>query len=72
MWSLIYNTSAKVVQHASRLNNAFTEKGAFVVLVKISSVDGKDMLKPNTDSKINLSQLPQGWAIEEDLQFFFL
>jgi nicotinamidase-related amidase len=54
-------TGKEVVQNASRLINAFAEKGAFVVLVKISSVDGKDMLKPNTDSKINSAPLPKGW-----------
>lgn len=55
------HTGAQVVQNASKLINAFTEKGAFVVLVKVSSVDGKDMLKPNVDSKINSIQLPEGW-----------
>lgn len=56
-------TGAQVVQNASRLMNAFTEKGAFVVLVRVSSVDGKDMLKPSTDTdlKINLAQFPEGW-----------
>ena len=54
-------TGAEVVQNASRLINAFTEKGAFVVLVRVSSVDGKDMLKPSTDLKINSVQFPEGW-----------
>jgi len=54
-------TATQVVQNASRLMNAFTEKGAFVVLVRVSSVDGKDMLKPKTDSPINPVQLPEGW-----------
>ena len=54
-------TGEQVVQNASKLINAFTEKGAFIVLVRVSSVDGKDMLKPNTDSKINPVQLPEGW-----------
>jgi len=54
-------TATQVVQNASRLMNAFTEKGAFVVLVRASSVDGKDMLKPKTDSPINPVQLPEGW-----------
>jgi nicotinamidase-related amidase len=53
--------SEEVVQNASKLINAFTEKGAFVVLVKVSSADGKDMLKPNRDLKTNSTQLPQGW-----------
>jgi len=56
-------TGEQVVQSASKLVNAFTEKGAFVVLVRVSSVDGKDMLKPNTDlqNKSISVQLPQGW-----------
>jgi nicotinamidase-related amidase len=54
-------TGAQVVQNAHRLMNAFMEKGAFVVLVRVSSVDGKDMLKPNTDSPMNPMQLPEGW-----------
>jgi nicotinamidase-related amidase len=54
-------TGEQVVQKASRLINTFTSKGAFVVLVKVSSVDGKDMLKPNLDSKSNPSQFPEGW-----------
>ncbi len=54
-------TSEQVIQNASRLMNAFTDKGAFIVLVKVSSVDGKDMLNPNIDLKINPAQLPEGW-----------
>jgi nicotinamidase-related amidase len=56
-------SGAQVVQNASKLMNAFTAKGAFVVLVRVSSVDGKDMLKPNTDSPINPMQLPEGWDV---------
>lgn len=54
-------TSAQVIQKASRLANAFTEKGGFVVLVRVSSIDGKDMLKPRLDSPINSLQLSEGW-----------
>ncbi|HEX9061836.1 MAG TPA: isochorismatase family protein, partial [Clostridia bacterium] len=53
--------STQVVQNASNLINAFTEKGAFVVLVKVSSVDGKDMLKPKTDLKSKPLELSKGW-----------
>ncbi|WP_246590538.1 hypothetical protein [Paenibacillus sophorae] len=45
-------TGVQVVQNASRLINAFTKKGAFVVLVRVSTLDSKDMLKPNTDLKM--------------------
>lgn len=54
-------SKAQVVQNASKLINAFTEKGAFIVLVKVSSVDEKDMLKPNIDLKINPAQFQEGW-----------
>lgn len=54
-------TGAQVVQNASRLINAFTEKGAFVALVRVSTVDGKDMLKPSLDSKMNTLQFQEGW-----------
>jgi nicotinamidase-related amidase len=54
-------TGSQVVQNASRLVNAFTEKGAFVVLVKVSSVDGKDMFKPRIDSTTNPVQFQEGW-----------
>lgn len=54
-------TSAQVVQNASRLVRAFTEKGAFVVLVRVLSFDGKDMLRPKTDLKSTPLQLPEGW-----------
>jgi nicotinamidase-related amidase len=53
-------TAAQVVENASRLIHAFTEKGAFVALVKVSSVDGKDRLKPKTDLKRGPAQLPTG------------
>lgn len=56
-------TGAQVVQNASRLVNAFTDKGAFVVLVRVSSIDGKDMVKPNTDLQTNSGQYPAGWDI---------
>jgi nicotinamidase-related amidase len=54
-------TGAQVIQNASKMVHAFTEKGAFVVLVRVSSLDGKDMLKPETDLKMAPMQLPEGW-----------
>lgn len=53
-------TAAQVIENASRLIHAFTEKGAFVALVKVSSVDGKDRLKPRTDLKRSPAQLQKG------------
>lgn len=54
-------TGEQVICNASRLAEAFAERGAFVALVRVSSADGKDMLKPDTDMKINAIQLPEGW-----------
>ncbi|HEX3037665.1 MAG TPA: isochorismatase family protein [Oscillospiraceae bacterium] len=54
-------TGEQVVANASRLTEAFTEKGAFVVLVKVSTHDGKDMLRPKTDFKMPPVQFEEGW-----------
>lgn len=54
-------STVKVIQNASRLANAFTGKGAFVVLVRVTSVDGLDMLRPKADLKMNPLQRPEGW-----------
>jgi nicotinamidase-related amidase len=54
-------TGAQVVENASKLVHAFTQKGAFVVLVKVSSLDGKDMLQPLTDLKTQSISFPEGW-----------
>lgn len=53
------HTATQVVENASRLIHAFTEKGAFVALVKVSSVDGKDRLKPKTDLRRSPVQSPK-------------
>jgi nicotinamidase-related amidase len=55
------HTSVEVIQNASKLVNTFTEKGAFVVLVRVSSSDGKDMVKPSVDSKPTPIQFTEGW-----------
>src|SRR5471030_2648056 len=55
------HTSGEIIQNASRLVNAFTEKGAFVVLVRVSTIDGKDMLKPSVDLKATPMQFSEGW-----------
>jgi nicotinamidase-related amidase len=54
-------TGEQVVANASRLADAFTEKGAFVVLVRVSTHDGKDMLRPKTDFKMPPVQFEEGW-----------
>lgn len=56
-------SGGKVVENASKLINAFSEKGAFVVLVRVSTTDGKDMVKPKTDLEANAMKYPEGWDI---------
>lgn len=53
--------SGEVVAHTGQLAEAFTEKGAFIVLVRVSSLDGKDMLRPITDLEMPPRPLPEGW-----------
>jgi nicotinamidase-related amidase len=38
-----------VVKNAAKLVNAFRQHGLFVVLVRVGSKDGKDMLRPKAD-----------------------
>lgn len=54
-------TAAQVIGNAVKLVDAFTQKGAFVVLVKVSSLDGKDMVRPVTDSGSAAAKYPEGW-----------
>lgn len=54
-------TSEEVIQNASKLVNAFSEKGAFIVLVRVSTIDGKDMVRPKTDLKGTGMKYPEGW-----------
>ena len=53
--------STVVVGNASRLAQSFAEEGGFVVLVRVSSFDGKDMLKPETDMHPSPTAYPAGW-----------
>lgn len=55
------HTGSEVVHNASKLASAFKEKGAFVILVRVSTTDGKDMLKPRTDIKASPVQFQAGW-----------
>ena len=54
-------TSEEVIQNASKLVNAFSAKGAFIVLVRVSTMDGKDMVKPKTDLKATGMKYSEGW-----------
>lgn len=53
--------SEEVIQNASKLVKTFSEKGAFIVLVRVSTIDGKDMVKPKTDLKATGMKYPEGW-----------
>lgn len=54
-------TSEEVIQNASELVNVFSEKGAFIVLVRVSTIDGKDMVRPKTDLNVTGMKYPEGW-----------
>ncbi|MDG5856852.1 isochorismatase family protein [Clostridium beijerinckii] len=51
----------QVIQNASKLVKEFGEKGAFIVLVRVSTVDGKDMVKPKTDLASSGMKYQEGW-----------
>jgi len=55
------HTSSELIQNTSKLVNAFTEKGGFVVLVKVAHVDEKDKPKINMKLKINPESFPKDW-----------
>lgn len=55
------NSVEHVIGAAGKLAEAFTEKGAFVVLVRVSATDGKDMLHPRTDVEMPAMKLPEGF-----------
>ncbi|WMJ87016.1 isochorismatase family protein [Anaerocolumna sp. MB42-C2] len=55
------NSAELVVSNACKLAAAFTDKGALVVLVRVSTHDGKDMLQPITDSELPQHQYQAGW-----------
>jgi len=54
-------TGVQVVQKASSMVRKFLEKGAFVVLVRVATFDGKDMLRPNTDQSSRSNRFSEGW-----------
>jgi nicotinamidase-related amidase len=57
-------TANQVVANISKLVRRFRELGMPVFLVRVSSIDGKDMLRPRTDQQIQWSsgQRPADWA----------
>jgi len=53
----------EVLANTVRLADAFRSVGSFVVLVKVNSVDGKDMLHPISDIGFPLpAERPKDWA----------
>lgn len=54
-------TSAQVIEKAGRLVRNFTAQGVFTVLVRVSTLDGKDMLKPKTDSPLHSLPFVEDW-----------
>lgn len=64
-------TADQVIGNAVKLVDAFTQKGAFVVLVRVSSLDGRDMVRAVTDSVAAPVNYPEGWdQIVPDLAGF--
>lgn len=55
------HSAAQVIGNAGKMVDAFTQKGAFVVLVKVSTLDGKDMVRPVTDSTPAPVKYAEGW-----------
>lgn len=55
------HSSEQVVANAEKLVEAFTKAGAFVVLVRVSFIDGKDMLSPKLDVEPPAMHPPEGW-----------
>ena len=60
-YNLAPYTGGQVVERAAALVDAFREKGAFVGLVRVSSKDGKDMLRPKLDQDPPQIARPEGW-----------
>ncbi|OVE68197.1 hydrolase [Clostridium diolis] len=55
------NPVDQVIKNASKLVKEFSEKGAFIVLVRVSTIDGKDMVKPKTDLASSGMKYQEGW-----------
>jgi nicotinamidase-related amidase len=57
-------TANQVIVNVSKLVRRFRELGMPVFLVRVTSIDGKDMLRPRTDQQVQWSsgQRPADWA----------
>lgn len=58
------NSTPDVIRNAAKLADAFRKKGSPVVLVNVSSKDGKDMLAPVVDLQgwRGVGERPKNWA----------
>lgn len=58
------HSSSKVIANASKLADYFREQGSLVVLVRVSTTDGKDRLQQPTDSPpIRPAALSEGFDV---------
>ncbi|MBC6315075.1 isochorismatase family protein [Listeria grandensis] len=54
----------EIIERSRQLAQSFTEKGGFVVLVRVSFLDGKDSLNPTTDAPASAAMaFPDGWDV---------
>jgi nicotinamidase-related amidase len=61
------HTGPQVVANAAKLADRFRELGGFVVLVRVSSMDGKDRLQHPTDAPMmGSASFPEGFDIIVD------
>jgi len=58
------NGSDTVIANSAKLADAMRRKGGTVILVHVSSIDGKDMLNPKIDGppRYNFADRPKDWA----------
>lgn len=56
-------TGKQVVDNATKIAKEFTKKGGFTVLVRVSSLDGCDMLNPTLDFERPKASFPKDWDI---------
>lgn len=57
------HTPEAIIESSRDLVQNFVTKGGFVVLVRVSTLDGKDMLSPVTDMEQNNMAYPEGWDL---------
>lgn len=55
-------SGAEVVSRAAAMAALFRQKDGFVVLVRVATHDGKDMLRPDADVAPPLGERPKDWS----------